>query len=93
MAAVTGDTIERKALELATATDRKAAVSELVAAAGGDRDALAAARNLVAYRLRSNSGDFTATAALTLLNKAVVQAGWVDRYDWKIRWTQRLKRP
>jgi hypothetical protein len=93
MPAVTGDAIERKAIDLAAATDRQDAVDQLLALAGGDRDALGAARVQVARRLRADSGDHTATAALTLLNKALVQVGWVDRYDWKIRWTQRFKRP
>jgi len=93
MAAVTGDALERRAIDLATATDRKDAVDQLVALAGGDRDALGSARLRVARRLRVNSADHEATAALTLLNKALVEIGWVDRYDWKIRWTQRFKRP
>ena len=80
-------------MELAASGDRAGAVAELVELAGGDRDALGAARNAVAGRLRANAGDHAATAALTLLNKALVNVGWVDRYDWKIRWTQRFKRP
>jgi hypothetical protein len=93
MAAVTSDAIERRAIDLASSTDRGAALEELLALAGGDRAALEAARIGVARRLRGNTGDHAATAALTLLNKALVQVGWVDRYDWKIRWTQRFKRP
>lgn len=93
MAAVTDDAVERKAIELASSTDRKDAVDQLLAFAGGDRDALGAARLSVIRRIRGNTADHTATGALTLLNRALTQAGWVDPYDWKIRWSQRLKRP
>jgi hypothetical protein len=93
MAAVTGDVIENKAIELASSTDREDAITQLLALAGGDRDALGAARNRLAARLRANAGDFRATAALTLTNKALVRLGWVDPFDWKIRWSQPFKRP
>jgi hypothetical protein len=93
MAALTGDAIEGKAIELGASTDREDAVAQLLALAGDDRDALAAARNRLAARLRINAGDYAATAALTLINRALVQQGWVDRFDWKVRWSQPFKRP
>ncbi len=67
------------------------AAGELVALAGTDRAALVGARDRLAARLRGNQADFVATAALTLLNRAVADFGWDDRLDWKRRWTQHRK--
>ncbi len=93
MAAVTSDDIRRLATELAGSTDHPAAVAKLVEAAAGDRPTLEAARDRVARGLHGNAGDWTATSALALLNKALVSVGWTDRYDWKVRWSQPFRRP
>jgi hypothetical protein len=92
MAAATSDDIRRLATELA-GTRSADAVAQLIEAAGGDRSAIEAARNDVARRLHGNAGDWSATAALAVLNKALVSSGWTDKYDWKIRWSQPFRRP
>ncbi|MDQ2729809.1 MAG: hypothetical protein M3Y91_18575 [Actinomycetota bacterium] len=69
----------------------EASEAELVVMAGDDRDALEAARDRVAYRLHGHAGDHAATAALTLLNRALVRYGWSERYDWKVRWAKHRK--
>jgi hypothetical protein len=93
MAVATTDEIRDLATELGSETDRDASVARLIEAAGGDRAAVEAARDDVARRLHGNAADWTATAALTLLNKTLVSMGWQDKYDWKIRWGQRFRRP
>jgi hypothetical protein len=93
VAAVTTDAIERKADELSGADGRAEAVTELLTLVDGDRPALEAARNNVARRLHGNPSDWAATATLGLLNQALVQFGWTDAFDWKIRWGQRFRRP
>jgi hypothetical protein len=91
------DVVAERALELAGSGDApvdvEAAVAELISVAGGDRAALEAARNRLARRLLGRAGDWQAAAALGLLNKALVSAGWRDPYDWKVRWSQRFRRP
>lgn len=82
------DTLCARALELSPGD---ASESELVVMAGDDRDALEAARNRVAYRLHGHADDYTATGALTLLNRALVRYGWTERYDWKVRWAKHRK--
>jgi hypothetical protein len=93
MPAATSDDIRALGLELAGSPDRDDRVARLVEAAGGDRFVLESARNDVAKALHGKAGDFTATSALALLNKALVSVGWTDPYDWKIRWSQRFRRP
>jgi hypothetical protein len=96
VAATTSDMIERRAFELAGTGDagnHDGAVAALVEAAGGDRAALEEARNRVARRLHGHAGDWPATAALGLLNRALVSTGWSDPYDWRIRWSQPFRRP
>lgn len=68
-------------------------VRELVEAAGKDREVLEQARNEMAGRLRTDSRDWTATGALGLLNKALVQVGWSERFDWRGRLGNSLRRP
>ena len=45
----------------------------------------------VVLSLHSHPDDWDATRALTLLNKALVEFGWKDPFDWKVRWSQRRK--
>lgn len=82
------DTLCTRARELSPGD---ASESELVVLTGDDRGALEAARNRVAYRLHGHPDDYTATAALTLLNRALVRYGWSERYDWKVRWAKHRK--
>jgi glutamate/tyrosine decarboxylase-like PLP-dependent enzyme len=93
MAAATTDEIQDLATELGAGSDADAAVARLIEAAGGDKAIIEAARDQVARALHGNAGDWTATGALTLLNKTLVSMGWYDKYDWKIRWSQRFRRP
>jgi len=68
-------------------------VEALCAAAGGDRAALEAARDEVATRVHRAVDDFEATAALTLLNRALSAQPRIDPLDWRVRWTQRFRKP
>ena len=70
-----------------------AAGGELLEAAGGDRRAIEAARDRVAAKLRRRVDDFEATATLTFLNRALAGLPIDDPLDWKVRWTQRFRRP
>jgi hypothetical protein len=87
--------VKARAAELALdgATDMKAAADELLAAAGGNRRAVEAARDEVAARVRARVDDFDATATLTLLNRALSRLPIDDPLDWRVRWTQRFRRP
>jgi hypothetical protein len=92
--ATTADLIWKKAAELArpgNGSDPEAAVKELIEAAGHDRSALEEAQRHYAIRLHNRSDDWEATAALTLLNRALARVGWDDEFDWKKRWAQHRK--
>jgi len=65
--------------------DKPAAARRLIDAAGGDRQSLEEARNVYARRLHGHSDDWTATAALSLLNRALTDSGWIDPFDWSGR--------
>jgi hypothetical protein len=65
--------------------DKEAGARELIDRAGGDRAALEAARNVYSTRLHGRSDDWTATGALTLLNRALTDSGWIDPFDWRYR--------
>jgi hypothetical protein len=60
-----------------------AAVQQL--AASGDRQALERAQSDLVQRIHERSDDFQATAALSLVNKALASVGWTDPYSWKHR--------
>jgi hypothetical protein len=62
-------------------------------AAGDNRVAVEAARDHVAARIHRSVDDWDATAALTLLNKALSDMPRTDPLDWRVRWTQRFRRP
>ena len=66
-------------------------VTEMLHLAGEDRKALEEARNAVAGRLHDRPDDYQATAALRTLNRTIAELGWVDPYDWKVRWAQHRK--
>lgn len=88
---LTPEGVTTRASELAAATDRAGAVDELIALVGRDRAVLEAARDQVVVRLHHNTGDWSATRTLTLLNRALSSYGWSDPFDWKVRWTRGRK--
>lgn len=69
------------------------AVADVLAAAVGDRRTVEGARDRVAGRVRARVDDFEATATLTLLNRVLSRLPIHDPLDWKVRWTQRFRRP
>jgi hypothetical protein len=68
-------------------------VEALIAAAGGDRFLLEAARDQMTARVRASVDDWDATAALTLLNRTLSLLPRHDPLDWRVRWTQRFRKP
>lgn len=87
-ATATAEALYVRALELSSG---EASEAELVAMAGDDRAALEHARDRLATRLHGHAGDWDATAALSLLNRALARYGWTERYDWKVRYTNHRK--
>lgn len=79
------ETIIQRAPQLGRAQDQAAAAAELVSVAGGDRQALVEARDAYVRRLHADTGDWEATAALAVLNRAIARVGWYDPYCWKGR--------
>jgi hypothetical protein len=79
------DRISDRAIALAADGDREAAINELIRLAGDDPGPLEAARQVLVRRLEINSGDYPATAALTLINTALARIGWSDPVAWKPR--------
>jgi hypothetical protein len=65
--------------------DKAAAARQLIDRAAGDRAALEEARNVYARHLHGRSDDWAATAALSVLNRALTDSGWIDPFDWKGR--------
>lgn len=61
----------------------EAAVQKL--AQSYDRQALEQAQKDLVQRIHERSDDFGATAALTLVNKALAALGWTDPYSWQHR--------
>jgi hypothetical protein len=90
---VTDDVITRATEQAREGVSAEAAGAALLQLAGGDRRAVEAARDRVAARLRARVDDFEATATLTLLNRALAALPIHDPLDWKVRWTQRFRRP
>ncbi|MDA8062867.1 MAG: hypothetical protein M0T80_10665 [Actinomycetota bacterium] len=74
-------------------TDPTEAVAALAEAATGARPALEEARNRVARHMHGSSADATSGVALSLLNRALVEVGWIDPYQWKQRLGNRLRKP
>jgi hypothetical protein len=84
----TRDSLAEEAVVLAGTLDSggealEAAVEKLAQA--GDREALERAQNDLVQRIHVRSDDFQATAALSLVNKALAAVGWTDPYSWKHR--------
>ena len=90
MPSVTADAIALEAAHLAHDRD-PAAADKLIAIANGDREALEAARDQVAAHLHAQVDDWEATAALTLLNRALARIPRVDPLDWRERWSRHRK--
>jgi hypothetical protein len=91
MPSMTIDDIVRQAAELAASGDAVAAADALIASVGADRQALGAARDQVARHLHHQIDDFEATAALTVLNRALSRVPIVDPMDWRVRWAKHRK--
>jgi hypothetical protein len=89
------DAVVTRAGELARdgAGTAAGAADDLLSAAGGDRHAVEAARDVVVGRVHSRIDDFEATATLQVLNRALTQLPIHDPLDWRVRWTQRFRRP
>lgn len=73
------------------AGEREAAVTRLRELVATDRPGLEEVRKLLAARLHGHSDDFTATAALTVLNRALADTAPTDPMDWKERWARGRK--
>ena len=65
----------------------------LLSTGGGDRRLIEAARDRVAERVRARVDDFDATTTLQLLNRVLSHLPIHDPLDWRVRWTQRFRRP
>jgi hypothetical protein len=70
-----------RALELAAARE-DGALGEL---SGMGRESLLRARAELLARLYQRSDDYEATAALSLVNRALASLGWENPYDWRHR--------
>lgn len=94
MATSTLDDVLARAGELArSAAPLAEATEQLLAVAGGDRKAVEQARDRAASRVHAHVDDFDATAALQLLNRVLAELPIHDPLDWRVRWTQRFRRP
>jgi len=93
MTTVTPEAIASQALELARSGSTHSAAEALATAAGGDRQTVEAARDQMASHLHNEVDDWAATAALTLLNRTLADMPRHDPLDWRVRWTQRFRRP
>jgi hypothetical protein len=93
MTTATPEAIASQATELARSGTSDSAAKTLAAAAGGDRRTIEAARDHVASHLHNKVDDWDATAALTLLNRTLADMPRHDPLDWRVRWTQRFRRP
>jgi hypothetical protein len=89
----TPEAIASRALEVAKDGPGPDAVEAVIAAAGGDRSVLEAARDRMASRVHTAVDDYDASGALTLLNRALSEIPRHDPLDWRVLWTQRFRRP
>ena len=92
MTVLSAEELSTRALELA-GTGSPNAAEALAGASGGDRHLLEAARNLVVGRIHASVDDWSATDALTLLNRTLATMPREDPLDWRVRWGQRFRRP
>lgn len=81
------DPVAERALTLASSAqpgeDTNPLVSQL--ADGADQSSLSQARQYLVGRIQLRTDDYQATAALSLVNKALARVGWRDPYSWKHR--------
>jgi hypothetical protein len=88
------DSVVERAAELAReGSSVEEAREPVLAAAGGDRHAIEAARDRMAVAVHARSDDFESTATLQLLNRVLSRVPIHDPLDWRIRWTQRFRKP
>jgi len=81
------------AAELAGAMPPKEASAKLAEHCGSDRRLVEQARDLMAARLHAASDDYEAAEALRLLNRCLADLPVEDPFDWRVRWSQRFRRP
>ena len=94
MSTVAVDSVVQRAGELAReGSTVEEARDDVLAAAGGDRRAIEAARDRMAAAVHARSDDFESTATLQLLNRVLTKVPIIDPLDWRVRWTQRFRRP
>jgi hypothetical protein len=91
MATLTTDAIIQHAGQLAKDGDVNEAVDQLIATVGPDRAAIESARDRVAAHIHRNVDDWAATAALTVLNRALARIPRNDPLDWRVRWSKHRK--
>ena len=86
------DSVVERAIALASSAEgdvgepgspKRGDPAEELARAG--RTALEDARTRLVQRIYLRSDDYEATAALSLVNKALAALGWEDAYNWKHR--------
>jgi hypothetical protein len=70
---------------IALARQRAGAEGHARQLAGVGRDELERARMELVRRISLRSDDYEATAALSLVNRALAIAGWENPYDWRHR--------
>ena len=88
------DTVVSRARVRALAGDSADdALEDVLAAAGGDRRTVEAARDAAAAAVHVRSDDFDSTAALQMLNGILSRIPIEDPLDWRVRWTQRFRKP
>ncbi len=91
MPSLTADRIAEHAAALAGEVDQQDAVTRLIDLADGDRHLMEAARDQMAALLHTRVDDWNATAALTLLNRALSRMPRNDPLDWRERWSRHRK--
>ncbi|HWE55612.1 MAG TPA: hypothetical protein VG435_08865 [Acidimicrobiales bacterium] len=88
------DDVVAQAAELASAgVSADQAAEALMRTAGDHREAVVGARDRLAARVHAQVDDFEATATLQLLNRVLGRVPIIDPLDWRVRWTQRFRRP
>jgi hypothetical protein len=82
--------IDRAATLAADGTDADSS-AEIAELAGRNRLLIEAARDRAAVRIRDMVDDWSATAALRVLNRALADLPRKDPLDWQVRWKQHRK--
>lgn len=87
---ITTDDLYATVQELA-GLDPATGLARLAPLVPDNRAALGEVRNRLSARLHGHSDDYPATAALSLLNRALASAVQNEPLDWKQRWTKGRK--